>query len=542
MGLILLLELLFLNTLLHFGHTQDAVLTLEPNWSEVFVGESVTFVCDMREREDGDWYYIITRNDHEVSRDQHYKLRPLTKGHSGEYQCRGDPKFTGYRSKKSNKITITVSEKPRPILTVFPLWLSPGTSVSLSCKIEDPSAGWRFYWYKAVPKIQTGPTVKSYSYELLPGSSDGTKEDSYIIDGPTHTAGYMCRSGRGNPVYYTQDSQPKFVWSGDQHSLASIKVTPNRVQHFSLKSISLTCEGTSAEWRIRRAPDEDPKLACSNWQEMTGSTCNIDTLEHNAAYWCESELGQFSNAVNISVHTQNLILESPVHPVSEGESVTLGCKIRTGSFASSVSFYKNDKLIQADTSGQMTILAVSKLDEGFYKCKSTTESPQSWMAVTSSRTENSSFVVLLVVGLVSGILLLVFLLLLCYYLKSKDLCCHRSSHSQRTKQGANMDENFNSNKSEGSGHSRPQHGDAPVYESVKDPGEAENGGPAEEFNHTTDSSIQLKNLVNKDEYLMYAQITLQNKRKDRNKKGLSTDAEHTEMIYSEVKPGSAVGP
>lgn len=92
-----------------------------------------------------------------------------------------------------------------------PSWLSPGASVTLNCEVEHPSAGWSFYWYKAVPDL----SEKSSSYELLPDGS-GTAQDSYIIHGQTHTAGYVCRAGRGDPEYHTDHSQPKFVWSAGQ--------------------------------------------------------------------------------------------------------------------------------------------------------------------------------------------------------------------------------------------------------------------------------------------------------------------------------------
>ena len=102
--------------------------------------------------------------------------------------------------------------EPRPVLTVSPSWLSAGASVTLNCRVKDQSAGWRFYWYKTVPD----PSDNFYSYELLPGSSSGTEQDSYIVDGQTHTAGYVCRAGRGDPVFYTDYSQPQFVWSAGQ--------------------------------------------------------------------------------------------------------------------------------------------------------------------------------------------------------------------------------------------------------------------------------------------------------------------------------------
>ena len=76
---------------------------------------------------------------------------------------------------------------------------------------------------------------------------------------------------------------------------------------------------------------------------------------------------------------------SPVHPVTEGHSVSLQCKHRTDSSLSNVDFYRNEELLQANTNGEMIIAAVSQSDEGFYKCNySGGESPQSWMAVTGT--------------------------------------------------------------------------------------------------------------------------------------------------------------
>ena len=87
-----------------------------------------------------------------------------------------------------------------------------------------------------------------------------------------------------------------------------------------------------------------------------------------------------------------MILVSPVHPVTEGHSVSLQCKHRTDSSLSNVDFYRNEQLVQTKTNGEMIIPAVSKSDEGFYKCNySGGESPQSWMAVRGT-VNPSSFI------------------------------------------------------------------------------------------------------------------------------------------------------
>uniref|UniRef100_A0AAQ6IE48 Ig-like domain-containing protein n=1 Tax=Anabas testudineus TaxID=64144 RepID=A0AAQ6IE48_ANATE len=394
-------------------------VTLQPDWSQIFSGEKITVRCEIQGGGDTEWDYEW-KTPQSTSHQTHvnYWTLSVSESSSGNYMCRGRNRRDSYSS-THDAVTLRVSDnKPQSVLTVSPSWLSPGASVTLKCEVEHPSAGWRFYWYKTVPKLSD----RLYRYELLPGSDSGTEEDSYMVHGQTHTAGYVCRAGRGEPVFYTEHSKPTFVWSG-----ASLTVSPDRVQHFTSDSVSLSCEGNSTEWRVRRFPEDSYLSLCSDWGTMTGSTCNISGLNSSAVYWCESGSGQFTNSVNITGHNDDIILVSPVLPVTEGTSVTLGCKLRRENVVSNVFFYQNDKLIQNDTRVELIISAVLKSDQGFYRCEVKTDSwirtltsPQSWMAVKlTSTTENSSFPVSLVVGLVCGILLIFLLLLLCCCRKSK---------------------------------------------------------------------------------------------------------------------------
>ncbi|XP_038839697.1 low affinity immunoglobulin gamma Fc region receptor II-a-like [Salvelinus namaycush] len=103
----------------------------------------------------------------------------------------------------------------------------------------------------------------------------------------------------------------------------------------------------------------------------------------SGVYWCESGSGEHSNAVNITVHAGAVILESPALPVTEGDSVTLRCRYQGTPSNLTADFYKDGSLIRTETTGEMTIPAVSKSDEGLYKCtNSEGESPESWMTVT----------------------------------------------------------------------------------------------------------------------------------------------------------------
>ncbi|KAL4006918.1 isocitrate dehydrogenase [Sarotherodon galilaeus] len=232
---------------------------------------------------------------------------------------------------------------------------------------------------------------------------------------------------------------------------------------------------------------------------MTGSTCNINTSKSDTGvYWCESGSGEFSSAVNITVQNDGNgpILVSPVHPVTEGASVSLSCSLRTQKILSNVFFYHNDKLIQNDTRGELNISAVSKSDEGFYKCQySGRESAQSWMSVkvTVSGADSSSSPVWLMVGLVCGVSLIIILLLLLYRCRQSKYSCFTSliqseSHSpgSSTNHGVNQDETHV--------YDSLQHGTADIYESVT---QVTNRNGADEYDDVTSSFIEFKDLRTK---------------------------------------------
>ncbi|XP_072233024.1 basement membrane-specific heparan sulfate proteoglycan core protein-like [Leuresthes tenuis] len=524
--------------------SNPVVATRQPSWPRLFSGETITLTCEVQGGEAAEWAYTWIRSQRTVvAYDKNWTFKASYTS-SGDYTCWCRRRDDWYSSTKTSEaVTLSVSPEPRPVLTVSPSWLSPGASVTLSCQVEHPSAGWRFYWYKAVPDRPE----KSYSYELLPESNNRTEHDSYIIHGQTHTAGYVCGAGRVDREYYTDYSKPKFVWSGDSRAAASLTVRPDRVQHFRLDSVSLTCGGNSTEWTVRRFPVGGILSHCSGWGKMNGSTCIVQSLRHTrAVYWCESG-SAFSNAVNITAQTGDVILVTPAHPVREGDSVTLGCKLKKKELLSNVFFYKNEKLVQNDTREELIIAPVSESDEGFYKCQySGKESLQTWMAVNPFRPESSSFLVLLVVGLVCGILMNIFLLLLCLYKQPKGPCFTRSRSSAAEQEEARHNK-----------QPSPLHGDACVYESVRDLENVENDAVStitDESGDVTYSSIELKTITKRgnkrkpEENTVYSELKLGSStdllyaqvlhhKKDTGKSVPAAD----ETIDPDVKPGTALG-
>uniref|UniRef100_A0A3Q2DR70 Ig-like domain-containing protein n=1 Tax=Cyprinodon variegatus TaxID=28743 RepID=A0A3Q2DR70_CYPVA len=192
---------------LNAGSTVDAVLTIQPNWSTFYSGESVTFICDMNEGAETDWNYSIMLNGGELVPYSSHKsstLEPLQTGDSGEYHCCGS-RISSHQTKCSNTISITVfstkstffflffitSDRPRAKLTAGPSTIPVGGSVTMSCTVE-PSAGWRYRWFRRTPDT-SGVEVRT--------NKDENREITVRQGGI-----YRCVGIRGNPDIYRYSS------------------------------------------------------------------------------------------------------------------------------------------------------------------------------------------------------------------------------------------------------------------------------------------------------------------------------------------------
>uniref|UniRef100_A0A3B4VSF2 Ig-like domain-containing protein n=1 Tax=Seriola dumerili TaxID=41447 RepID=A0A3B4VSF2_SERDU len=289
----------------------------------------------------------------------------------GLYWCRGGRGDPVYYTHFSQAVRIDTIVSNTAVVTLQPNWteIYRGETITVSCEIQGGGdTEWTYEWET---NISLKPS-NQHEYRISSASS-------------SHSGDYRCRGRMKSAQHNTTEWSDSVKLTVYDSKSDHISLSPDRAQHFNSDSVSLSCEGNSTEWRVRRFDESNYLSHCSDWGRMTGSTCNIYSYgPSNAVYWCESGSGEFSNTVNITVqnyYTHGIILLSPVRPVTEGESVTLGCKLKT-EHLSSVFFYQNDKLIQNGSRVELNISAVSQSDEGFYKCQSSGRvSAQSWMSV-----------------------------------------------------------------------------------------------------------------------------------------------------------------
>ncbi|XP_039677824.1 low affinity immunoglobulin gamma Fc region receptor II-like [Perca fluviatilis] len=175
---------------------------------------------------------------------------------------------------------------------------------------------------------------------------------------------------------------------------AFLCITPNRLQLSQFDSVSFDCGGSDGSTKLRGIRNTEEFVPECDIKMPTGSTCTIERLypADSGEYWCETE-GVRSNTVNISVTAGSVILESPVLPLMEGETVTLRCRNKTSSTNLPADFYKDGRLMKSSSGEEMTIKNVSKSDEGLYKCSisGAGESPESWLAVGAPHRETCPF-------------------------------------------------------------------------------------------------------------------------------------------------------
>ncbi|XP_060731252.1 leukocyte immunoglobulin-like receptor subfamily A member 2 isoform X2 [Tachysurus vachellii] len=399
--------------------------------SSVYTGDTVTLRCELQ-RETG-WEFQWYKNNQwfqNLNNEQVNTLKVTDNAEEAEYTCQAYGKnYYYFETELSDPVNITVRERPQAVLSIsLHSWLTEGDSVTLSCEVTDSSTNWTFSWYTVVP-YRDGLTgiYNNRGYivyvELLSDSSRGSG-GKYTLSPAAlnHTGVYMCRGERGEPALHTQYSNLQPLWITGESPPVTLIINPSRTQHFTNDSLSLSCEDQSKStgWTVRRYTHSERVLDCSHWGSVTGSTCNISFLStsYTGVYWCESESGENSNPVNITMHDGDVILESPVHPVTEGHPLTLRCLYHNPNPSNlRADFYKDGSVLQNQTTGEMIIQTVSKSDEGFYHCEHPErgESLKSWVSVR--RAEAPFTVIMLICSVVTAspyLLVTIILLVICY--------------------------------------------------------------------------------------------------------------------------------
>ncbi|XDV19029.1 hypothetical protein PO909_024605, partial [Leuciscus waleckii] len=235
--------------------TSKAVLTVQPEPSQIFRGETVTLTCDIQGE---GWTYRWKCDGRDyTSKEKEFKItaeftqKCMCKG------CRGS-----VCSYWSDKVTLTVSDKPRvtvkPQSSVF-----TGDTVTLSCDVGR-STEQGVFWYKDFKIIKSGDETE-------------TLRDVRVSDGGEYSCGVIRENNSttlGHRVTLTFRERPKAV----------LRVQPDgRV--FRGETVTLICdiqESDVTSWNYTWNKD-DSEIHVSQSQEYRISSVSES---HTGQYSC----------------------------------------------------------------------------------------------------------------------------------------------------------------------------------------------------------------------------------------------------------------
>uniref|UniRef100_A0AAR2M1W9 Ig-like domain-containing protein n=1 Tax=Pygocentrus nattereri TaxID=42514 RepID=A0AAR2M1W9_PYGNA len=353
-------------------------VSIQPD-DQVFRGETVTLTCDIQGGGVSNWQYSWFKDGSStaVSNEQQYNISSVTESHSGSYTCIGTVSGTSRNSHTSDAATLTVSDLPKPTLTVEPERpVFSGESVTLKCEIKDYD-GWTYQWYKQ--DKQSGWTAVSQSdYHTVDGDTLTIRGDT-VINGDQ----YLCRGERhdrptseySNSVTLTVEALPP----------AELTVEPKQSPVFSGESVTLKCkikgyDGWTYRWYKHDKQSELTAVSQSEHHTVNGDTLTIraDTVINGEQYWCRGERrdrptsSQYSSSVTLTVNALPTakLTEPRWSPVFTGESVTLKCEIQSHSNWR-YQWYKGSSgtAVSQSQTNTFTIRSAADQDQDQYWCR-----------------------------------------------------------------------------------------------------------------------------------------------------------------------------
>nr|XP_024654943.1 Fc receptor-like protein 5 [Maylandia zebra] len=220
--------------------SNKVVVKQQPNWPQIFRGETITLTCEVQEGgETTEWEYEWRRprTPTQWTHNNDVTFR-VSESSSGDYMCKSRRRDDSYSSTEwSEAFTLSASNKPKAKLRADNTAVPVGGSVTLTCSVSpSSSSGWKYYWYRDEKSSEALTTQDAvfHSNGQISVSQEGL---------------YRCRGGRGNPVYYTEDSQSVRIRK-TVPIRPVVTLYPNWSEIYRGETITVRCEihGGDTEW------------------------------------------------------------------------------------------------------------------------------------------------------------------------------------------------------------------------------------------------------------------------------------------------------
>ncbi|XP_077083612.1 B-cell receptor CD22-like isoform X2 [Siphateles boraxobius] len=319
------------------------VLTVQPEPSQILRGETVTLTCDLQGE---GWTYRWKCGDdpQHDSKEKEFKITAENRQKCRCYGCRGSD-----CSDWSDEVTLSVSERPKPVLTVQPepSQILRGETVTLTCDLQRQ--GWTYRW-------MCGDGREHTSKE---------KEFKITVENRQKCRCFGCRgsldadcSDWSDEVTLSVSDKPRVtvkpqssVFTGDTVTLSCDVRRSTRRRIIWYKNFQMLKSGDETETLRDVRVSDGGVYACGELREN-----NSTTLGHRVT-------------LTVRERPRAVLRVQPDGRVFRGETVTLTCDIQETDVTSwTYSWNKDDSEIHVNQSQEYRISSVSESHTGHYSC------------------------------------------------------------------------------------------------------------------------------------------------------------------------------
>ncbi|XP_036418919.1 Fc receptor-like protein 5 [Colossoma macropomum] len=173
--------ILLLISPLQAGHAQvgyKPFLSVEPDWLQIFTGETVTLTCTIPGWSVNDWMYDWYQNNIQIDNpdENYYIIRDINVHQSSQYHCCCFHKSGQELLRCTDEVTVNVIERPKASLILVPTGqMFTGEKVTLRCDIQGHTdTEWSYSWYEdgdSNRPVHSSDNKKEYSFSVVESDS-----------------------------------------------------------------------------------------------------------------------------------------------------------------------------------------------------------------------------------------------------------------------------------------------------------------------------------------------------------------------------------
>uniref|UniRef100_A0A669CYA4 Ig-like domain-containing protein n=1 Tax=Oreochromis niloticus TaxID=8128 RepID=A0A669CYA4_ORENI len=323
----------------------------------------ITIKCEIQGGENTEWQYEWrTTSSKTPPTHSEYNISSASFSYNGQYWCKGR-RDVFFSTAWSDAFTLKVSNKPRPTITADRRTIPAGGNATLSCSVGSYNE-WKYFWFRRVSVFTEIQVIRN-------------KEPDQMI---TVTQGgiYYCKGGRGNPVFFTEDSDPITIEKRVSNK-AVVSLEPSWPLIFSGEKITVRCQiylGRRTEWEYEWSkPDSSTVLANNASIDVNASVIS------SGSYRCMGKnkqelysVTEWSDVITLTVSgnrpKSSISADSRVLP--EGDTVTLTCSVTPSTPGWSYYWYRGKKTSEPLMMAEVVLHSDGQIgvsQEGDYWCR-----------------------------------------------------------------------------------------------------------------------------------------------------------------------------